>query len=215
MYISEYMKSPVITVTPDSLLDEALRTMHEHQIRRLPVVEKGKLVGLVTRHSLRETAPSSAIPLSIWGTHYQLAKMKIRDVMVTDVITVTPEDTVEEAAALFEQKKIETLPVVDKDNNLIGIITGNDLFRLLTQVFGFGQKGIRLHISGLGGTKGIQQHQIMELLIKHQANVLSAFSVPLASSQQVDFIIHLNTEKAEATVEDLKKLGLTVEVRGH
>jgi len=215
MYIREYMKSPVITVTPDTLLDDALRTMHQHHIRRLPVVDNGKLVGLVTRYRLKEAMPSSPIPLSIWGIHYQLSKMKVRDVMITDVITVTPDTTVEEASALGNEHKIGTLPVVDNKGNLVGIITGTDLYHLLTQVLGFGQKGVRLHILGLGGTKDIRQHQIMEILSKHQADVLSAFSVLLAGAQQEDFIIHLDTKKVGAIVENIKKLGPKVEAREH
>ena len=213
MYIREYMKSPVITVTADTLLDDALRAMHQHHIRRLPVVDNGKLVGLVTRHGLREAMPSSPIPLSIWGIHYQLSKMKVRDVMITSVITVTPDTTVEEATTLAEQQKVGTLPVVNNRGDLVGIITGTDLLHLLARVLGFGHKGVRLHILGVGGTQGVLQHQVMEILSKHRVDILSAFSIPLASVQQVDFIIHLDTAKAEAVAEDLKKLGFKVDVR--
>ena len=213
MYIHEYMKSPVITATPDTLLDEALRTMHEHHIRRIPIVDNGKLVGLVTRHGLREAMPLTAIPLSIWGIHYQLSKMKVRDVMITDVITIAPNTTVEEAAALAEKHKIGTLPVVDNKGNLVGIITSTDLLHLLTQILGFGKKGVRLHI--LSCPALTCQSQIMQILGKHKANVLSVFSVPLANVQQEDFIIHLDNERVETIVEDLKKLGLKVEVREH
>ena len=215
MYIREYMKTPIITVTPDTLIDDALRTMHQHHIRRLPVAVKGKLVGLVTRHALQETTPPSPTPLSTWGTRYQLSRMKVRDVMITDVITVTPDRTVEEAAALLEQQKIGALPVVDKDGNVVGILTGSDLLRLLTQVMGFGQKGIRLHILNMGSNKEVRQRQIMAILSEHEVDVLSAFTVPLAGTQGEDFIVHLDTEEAEEIVEELKKLGLKVDVREH
>ncbi len=141
MYIREYMKSPVITVTPDTLLDEALKSMHQNHIRRLPVVDKGKLVGLVTRHGLREAMPSSAVPLSIWGLHYQLSKMKVRDVMITDVISITPNTTIEEAATLSEKRKIGTLPVVDNKGNLVGILTNTDLLHILVKTLNLSQKG--------------------------------------------------------------------------
>ena len=135
--------------------------------------------------------------------------------MITDVITITPDTTVEEESALGSEHKIGTLPVVDNKGNMVGIITGTDLYRLLTQVLGFGQKGIRLHILGLGKTKDIHQYQVMEILSKHRANVLSAFSPLLAGAQQDDFIIHLDTNEAGAIVEDIKKLGLKVEAREH
>lgn len=216
MYIHEYMVTPVITVTPDTLIDDALRTMHQHHIRRLPVVDNGKLAGLITRHRLREAVPFSAIPLSIWGTHYQLSKMKVRDVMITDVITVTPDTTIEEASALVEKHKIGTLPVIDERKNVVGIITRTDLLHLMAQVLGFGQKGVRLHIFGCsGGTEGVGHRQIMEVLSKHPIEILSAFPVKLANTEQEDFIVHMDTEDAEPIVNELKKLGLEVEVRKH
>ena len=216
MYIREYMVTPVITVTPDTLIDDALRTMHQHHIRRLPVVDNGKLVGLITRHRLREAVPFSATPLSIWGTHYQLSKMKVRDVMITDVITVTPDTTIEEASALVEKHKIGTLPVIDERKNVVGIITRTDLLHLMAQVLGFGQKGVRLHILGCsGGTEGVCHRRIMEVLSKHPIEILSAFPVKLADTEQEDFIVHMDTEDAEPIVNELKKLGLEVEVRKH
>ena len=212
MYIKEYMRTPVITVAPDTLLDEALRLMHENNIRRLPVVQDGILVGLVTRRILQEATPTSPMPLSIWGAHYQLSKMRIRDVMITDVITTSPDDAIEEVTAMAEKNKIGSLPVVDKQGKLVGILTVTDLNRLLAKILGFGHKGIRLHIRKLGN---ISHHQIMGVLSRYPVEILSAFSVPLNSSDDEDFIIHLDTEQAEEIAEDLQKLGLQVEMRQH
>jgi len=211
VYIREYMKSPVITVAPNTLLDEALRVMHEKKVRRLPVVEGGKLIGLVTRRGLMEATPESPLPLSIWGAHYQLSKMKVRDIMITDLVTVTPDNTVEEATTIAERKKIGTLPVTDKEGNLVGILTVTDLHHLLTQVMGFGQSGARLHIHDLGKTL---HRQILRIMSDFPIDILSAFSVPLADGQE-DFIVHLDTEEAEPIAEELKKLGLRVEIRKH
>jgi len=215
MYTSEYMVAPVITITPDTLVHDALWTMHQNNIRRLPVVDNGKLVGLVTRHRVREATPSTPVPLSIWGAHYQLAKMKVRDIMITDVITITPDSTIEEAAILSSEHRIGTLPVVDNNGILVGIITGTDLYRLLTQALGFGQKGVRLHILGLSTTEGMCQYRIMEIMCQHQINVFSAFSIIPPRTQQEDLIIHVANENIDAVVDELSKLGLNVEVREH
>jgi len=136
MKVSDSMKNPVITVMPNTLLDDALRMMYEKQVRRLPVVENGKLVGLVTRHGLKEAIPTSPVPLTIWGTHYQLSRMKVRDVMTADIITVHPDDTITEIAALSEKHRIGTFPVVDDSGNLVGILTNTDLLHILVKVLG-------------------------------------------------------------------------------
>jgi acetoin utilization protein AcuB len=134
MNVRDFMKSPVFTVTPDTLLDNALETMREKHVRRLPVVENGKLVGLVTRDRLREAIPPFPTPLTLWGLHYQLSRMKVRDVMITDVIVVHPDDTIKGALALSEKHRIGTLPVVDDNGNLVGILTNTDLAHVVAKL---------------------------------------------------------------------------------
>jgi acetoin utilization protein AcuB len=134
MKVRDHMKSPVFTVTPDTLIDNAMETMREKHVRRLPVVENGKLVGLVTRNILRETVPSTPAPLTLWGLHYQLSCMKVRDVMITDVVVVHPDDTIKEVVALSEKHRIGTFPVVDDNGKLVGILTSTDLLHIMAKL---------------------------------------------------------------------------------
>jgi acetoin utilization protein AcuB len=134
MKVRDCMKSPVFTVTPDTLIDNAIEMMREKHVRRLPVVENGKLVGLVTRNIIREAIPSSPAPLTLWGLHYQLSCMKVKNVMITDVIVVHPDDTIKEVVAISEKYRIGTFPVVDDNGNLVGIITNTDLLHIITKL---------------------------------------------------------------------------------
>jgi acetoin utilization protein AcuB len=134
MKVRDYMKSPAFTVTPDTLIDNALETMREKHIRRLPVVENGKLVGLVTRNIITEAMPRSPAPLTLWGIHYALSCMKVRDVMITDVIAVHPDDTIREVVALSAKHQIGTFPVVDENGNLVGILTNTDLLHIMRKL---------------------------------------------------------------------------------
>ncbi len=134
MNVRDYMKSPVFTVTPDTLIDNAMEMMREKHVRRLPVVENGKLVGLVTRDIIREAAPSPSAALTLWGLHYRLSCMKVRDVMITDVIAVHPDDTIKEVVAISEKHRIGTFPVVDANGNLVGILTNTDLLHILAKL---------------------------------------------------------------------------------
>ena len=134
MNVRDYMKSPVFTVTPDTLIDNALETMHEKHVRRLPVVQNGKLVGLVTRNIIAEAIPPSPAPLTLWGMHYQLSCMKIRDVMITDVVAVHPDDTIKKVVALSEKHEIGTFPVVDENGKLVGILTNTDLLHIMAKL---------------------------------------------------------------------------------
>ena len=134
MKVRDYMKSPVSAVTPDTLIDNALETMREKHVRRLPVVEDGKLVGLVTRNIIAEAMPRSPAPLTLWGIHYALSCMKVRDVMITDVIVVHPDDTIKEVVGLSEKRQIGTFPVVDENRNLVGILTNTDLLHIMAKL---------------------------------------------------------------------------------
>jgi len=134
MNVRDCMKSPVFTVTPDTLIDNAMEMMREKHVRRLPVVENGKLVGLVTRKRIIEATPSPSTALTLWGFHYQLSCMKVRDVMITDVIVVHPDDTIKEVLAISEKHRIGTFPVVDADGNLVGILTNTDLLNIMAKL---------------------------------------------------------------------------------
>ena len=134
MKVRDYMKSPVLTVTPDTLIDNALETMREKHVRRLPVVEDGKLVGLVTRNMIAEATPRSATPLTLWGIHYALSCIKVRDVMITDVVTVRPDDTIKDIVTLSGKHEIGTFPVVDENGNLVGILTNTDLLHIMARL---------------------------------------------------------------------------------
>jgi acetoin utilization protein AcuB len=134
MNVREYMKSPVFTVTPDTLIGNALETMREKHVRRLPVVANGKLVGLVTRDLIREAVPAAPEPLTLWGLHYELSRMKARDVMITDVIAIHPDQTIKEVVALSEKHRIGTFPVVDDNGNLVGMLTNTDLLHIIAKL---------------------------------------------------------------------------------
>lgn len=214
MYVSEYMKTPVITVLESALILEAQNTMKEHKIRRVPVVDiEGHLVGLVTQDKLRETIPSPHTPMSVWDLQYQLSKILVRNVMVKDVLTVTPETTVEATCVLGQEHNVGTLPVVDEQRKLVGIVTTTDLYRITTEILGFGRKGVRLYVSG--DKQDVVHHEVLGILSKHKAEVLAIFPVAPVGSQKKNFVVHLATEEAGPIAQDIEGLGLKVEIRKH
>lgn len=119
-----------ITITPQTTLPEAKRLMDEHYVRRLPVIHKGKLVGIVTRGDIREARSSTATTLSVYELNYLLEEIPAKDFMAYEPITIAPDATIGEAARLMLQHKIGGLPVVEC-GELVGIITETDFCRLL------------------------------------------------------------------------------------
>jgi acetoin utilization protein AcuB len=135
-----------ITIAEDDSVDDALRLMRQERIRRLPVLNKhGELVGIVSEMDLLRVSPSPATSLSLYEIPYLLSKIKIKDVMTGDVITVSSDTPLEEAARIMADNRIGGLPVT-KDGKLVGIITETDLFKLFLELFAARECGVRLSL---------------------------------------------------------------------
>lgn len=144
MLVHERMSRNPYTITADMPVEEALKKMREVHVRRFPVLDKsGKLVGIVSEKDLLYASPSPATSLSIYEMHYLLSKLTVSQVMVKDVVTVTEDTPVEDAARIMTDRKIGSLPVV-REGQLVGIITETDLFKLFMELLGARKKGVRL-----------------------------------------------------------------------
>ena len=136
MLVKGWISSQVISVDEETSMMKAFVLMKENNIRRLPVVQKGKLVGIVTDTDLKEACPSTATTLDIYEINYLLSEIKVKESMSKDVIYVKPDETVEFAAILMLENKISGLPVVNDQHNLIGVITQTDIFKALIHISG-------------------------------------------------------------------------------
>jgi acetoin utilization protein AcuB len=142
MLVRSYMSKPVITVAPSTPVSEALRTMRERGIRRLPVLDASdRLVGIVSDRDLLHAEPSPATSLSIWEITYLLGRITVEQVMSREVLTVGPDTPVEAAAQLMVDRKIGGLPVVEA-GRVIGVITETDIFRVFTMLLGAQEPGV-------------------------------------------------------------------------
>lgn len=202
MFVSKWMTSNVITVDKSESLGTALRLMRTNRIRRLPVVSKGKLVGIVSDRDLRGSLPSQATSLDVWELHSLLDKLKISDVMTPNVVTTTPDTPIERVALTMMQKRIEGLPVLDPNGNLVGIVTEGDIFRALTEVTGVRRKSTRISLTladkpgsimGVADMVRSKGGRIYSILTTHA-------KVPEGSRELV-----MRVEIADAKAADLRK----------
>ena len=146
MLVADRMSKHPLTISQDESLSRAHRYMQEQGVRHLPVVNRdGDMVGLVTEDDLLKAEPSGATLLSVWEIHSLLERVKIRDVMVHEVITTTEGMPIEDAAHLMLEHKIGCLPVM-RDGKLVGIITESDIFRTFMELFSARQKGLRVTV---------------------------------------------------------------------
>ena len=145
MLVGERMKHPVITITPDMPIGDALNLMRREHIRRTPVVKDGKLVGMISEKDLLNASPSPATSLSVWELNYLISKITVNGVMNKKVFTVTEDTPIEEAARIMADNKIGGLPVMRGDH-IVGIITETDLFKIFLELMGARYAGVRVTI---------------------------------------------------------------------
>jgi len=143
MLVQDWMSRPVITVDENDSMQKALQLLKENRIKMLPVMKKGKLRGIVTDRDLKKKSASDATSLEIHELFYLISKIKIKEIMTPNPITVPFDYTIEETAEVLLKNKISGVPVLDYDGKIVGILTQTDIFRSLISLTGIGKRGIQ------------------------------------------------------------------------
>ena len=133
MLISRWMTRDPITIAPGQTLEDARQMMNEGRFRRLPVVENGRLVGIITDRDLRLEEYRQPID--------QLKHIRVDSLMSLNVITATPQTLLDQAANMFVKHKVGGFPVMD-NGKLVGIITTTDMLRAFGEVLGTAEEGV-------------------------------------------------------------------------
>ena len=146
MLVKDQMTPDPICGHAEMPVTEAQELMQQNSIRHLPIVDAdGKLVGLVTQRSLMQAVPSDVSKFSSFVVNYVLAKIKARNIMVKDVVTIEEHIAIEEAARIMADQKIGCLPVM-RNGALVGIISDNDLFTTMVGLLGARREGVRVTV---------------------------------------------------------------------
>lgn len=211
MRVRDIMTSNLMTVSSDTPMVEAGKIMEFHRIQRLPVVDRGKLVGIVTREMLERAAPSQATSLTRWELSHLVSKMKVKEVMNPEVVTIDADDTVECAIATAQSKRVGSLPVV-QGGHLVGIVTTNDFFyKILNPLMGIGEAGSRISVYEAGETE--QMSKVLECLTKNGVGIKALSTVMRPDAERNDLVIHLDTEDPSQVIAELGNLGFSVAAR--
>jgi acetoin utilization protein AcuB len=146
MLVKNWMSKPAITIDIDAFMNDAIKLLKNHNIKMLPVMEKGKLVGIVTDRDLKRASASDATTLEIHELLYLISKIKIKEIMTKKPIAVPEDYTVEETAEVLLKHNISGVPVVDQYREVVGTITQNDIFRILISLTGAEKRGIQFGV---------------------------------------------------------------------
>ena len=208
MYVKDHMTLDPITIDPDVTLLKALEIMGKNHFHRLPVVKDGRLVGLITEGLVNENSGKENTSLSIYELNYLLSRTYEKDIMITDVRTVSPDAWIEDAAEIMLQNEINVLPVVDGDKKVVGIITEKDLFKAFLKLTGYRKQGTRFVIKV--EDKPGEFAKICKLFADNDAN-LENIGVYHSKVRGVETVVRATGEvSVEKMTEVLKDAGFEV-----
>ncbi len=206
MFVRERMSSPAVTITPETTFQDALKLMRDRKFRRLPVVdEAGRLVGIVSERDLLHASPSPATSLSVFEINYLLWKLKIADMMTHNVISIASDAPIENAAGLMVSNKVGGLPVVDRDNKVIGLITETDIFRAFVELLGGGEKGLRLTLSVPSGSGTLAK--LATAITELGGVILSVGSLDRETDGKREVIVKVRGVKRDEVIAAMERLG--------
>ncbi len=213
MLVRKWMSKNPITIDETASLSDAINLLKKHKIRRLPVLKKGKLIGIISDRDLKEASPSKVTSLDIWELHYLMSKIIVKQIMTKNPVTVSPETTLERAAILMFDNKIGGLPVIDKENKLVGILTEQDVFKALINITGarFAANRISIVIPDTPGSI----KEVMDIMRKHNFkynSILTTHEGVKEGYREVLIRFQTEEEELEEILKDLKKKYTNVEL---
>ncbi len=135
-WVKDWMTGTVISTTPETTLAEAYELMNDFSVRRLPVLINKELVGIVTQGDIRAAKPADAKDLDMWDLEFRLQQIQVSEVMNPDPMTIPVDATIDEAAWVLMEGKFSGLPVIDDRDEVVGMITESDIFRLVVRKWG-------------------------------------------------------------------------------
>jgi len=201
MFVKNKMTANPFTISADQTIPDAHEIMAQYGVRRLPVMKKDKLVGIVSKDDILRASPSKATTFSIGEITYLLAKTKISQIMTKDPITIHSGALLEEAAILMRDHHVSILPVVD-EGKLVGIITESDIFDSFIQLLGFREPGTRLTVEA-EDAPGVMS-AVTSIISSYGANIKNAavYRGTQGKSAIVIGINSLNTAEIEKSIEE-------------
>ena len=174
MLVNTWMSKGVMSIGADDSVQHAIKLQKENDINMLAVIEKGKLVGVVTDRDLKRASVSDLMPMDINEAIFLASKTKVRQVMTPHPFTVSPVQTIEEAADFLLKNKISGAPVVDDSGKIAGIITRSDVLKVLISVSGMDKIGYQFAFSLIDKPGAVQE--LIEIIKNFNGRIASVLS---------------------------------------
>ena len=215
LLVRDWMTEHLVTLSPEASVAEALTLCRKRRIRHIPILDEGRLVGIVSDRDLRDASPTLGDP----ERARILQEIRVADVMSREVITVDPQDSIENAAQQMYELKIESLPVVAEgavagagstvgEEEVLGIVTSSDVMRALVTLAGLPEPGCRIEVS-VPNREGILA-EVAGKIREVEVDIVSVLSDPDRRSGQRTMVFQLATADPSSVMQNLKRAGYEV-----
>ena len=213
LLVRDWMTRNLVTLSPEASVAEALMLCRERRIRHIPILEEGRLVGIVSDRDLRDASPA----LGDAERASALQETRIGDVMTREVITADPQDSIENAAQEMYEHKIQSLPVIAEEpvvdeavaeEELLGIITSSDVMRALIMLVGLPEPGCRIEVR-VPNREGILA-EVAGKIQDFEVDIVSVLSDPDRRSGERTMVFQLVTVDPSSVIQGLKMAGYEV-----
>ena len=205
MLVKGWMTTDVITIDENTSMMKAGQIMKESGVSRLPVLRDGKLTGIITDRDVKEASPSKATTLDVHELYYLLSELKVRDIMSKNVITCRPDDTVEKAAVIMLEHNISGLPVTNDEGKILGIISKDDVFKVLISITGIYRGGTQFAFNLPDKPGSIKD--VADIIRKHGARMVSILTSYDSCEEDCRHVFiriaDMEKEKAQALEKEL------------
>jgi acetoin utilization protein AcuB len=205
LLVRTWMTRDLVTLSPEASVAEALTLCRERRIRHIPIVEEGRLVGIVSDRDLRDASPA----LGDAERASTLQEIRVGDVMTREVSTADPQDPIENVAQEMYELKIGSLPVVaEEEEKLLGIVTSSDVMRALVTLAGLPEPGCRIEVRApnRAGILAEVAGKIQDLGV----DIFSVLSDPDRRSGNRTMVFQLVAADPSSVMEGLKMAGYEV-----
>jgi acetoin utilization protein AcuB len=209
MYVGRIMHTYLVTVPPDTSLQKAKEMIEEKKINHLLVVDKkGDLIGIVSDRDVKKSWASPATTLSVHELNYLLTQLTVETIMIEKMITISPGTTIERAAYIMQENRINALPVIDA-GKLVGIITSTDVMEVLLRSIGFGEESFRFIVL-VEDRIGIVA-EVSRILKEENINIRSLVTWPEKDYPGIyQLVMRVGSEDKEKAVSALNNGGFKV-----
>lgn len=208
MLVKHWMSTNLVTIDANASMQDAAGLIKKHHIGGLPVLKNGNLVGMITDRDLKKASPSDASTLEAHELLYLVGRIKVKDIMSKNPITIPVDYTIEEAAEVLMDNKISGAPVVDSQGKVVGVITKHDIFKVLVSLTGVHDKGIQFGFKLEDRAGSIKE--IADVIRKYGCTMKSILSSKMNGNEHPGYrhvyirICDCDREKLNMMVQEIK-----------